>query len=65
MNILIVDDHPLLQEILRSVAREVFEDPRIDTANSFAEAVEKACAAMPSTWCCWISACPTAAASTR
>ncbi len=42
MNILIVDDHPLVQEVLRSVAREVFGEPLIDMADSIGEAVEKA-----------------------
>jgi DNA-binding NarL/FixJ family response regulator len=47
MNILIVDDHPLVQEILHSVAREVFTQARFHTAASCAEAVEKARAAEP------------------
>jgi DNA-binding NarL/FixJ family response regulator len=42
MKILIVEDHPLLQEVLHSVAREVFDRPQIATAGSFAEAAEKA-----------------------
>jgi DNA-binding NarL/FixJ family response regulator len=42
MNILIVDDHPLVQEILHSVAREVFAQAKIELAASCAEAVEKA-----------------------
>jgi DNA-binding NarL/FixJ family response regulator len=45
VNILIVDDHPLVQEILHSVAREVFDDPLIDMASSCAQAVQKARAA--------------------
>ena len=42
VNVLIVDDHPMMQEILHSVASEVFDRPQIHTAKSVAEAVEKA-----------------------
>lgn len=42
MNILIVDDHPMVQEVLQSVAAEVFDGPSIRTARSIAEAIEKA-----------------------
>jgi len=42
MNVLIVEDHPLVQEVLRSVASEVFDDPLIEMAGSFAEAAERA-----------------------
>src|SRR5258706_5259564 len=42
MNILIVDDHPMVQEVLQSVVSEVFERPSIRTARSIAEAIEKA-----------------------
>src|SRR5258706_15278953 len=42
MNILIVDDHPMVQEVLQSVASEVFDRPSIRTARSIAEAIEKA-----------------------
>jgi DNA-binding NarL/FixJ family response regulator len=45
MNVLIVDDHPMMQEVLHSIASEVFERPQIRTAGSVAEAVEKARAA--------------------
>jgi DNA-binding NarL/FixJ family response regulator len=45
VKILIVEDHPLLQEVLHSVASTVFNEPRIDMARSFAEAVQKARAA--------------------
>jgi DNA-binding NarL/FixJ family response regulator len=45
MNILIVEDHPLLRETLDSVAREVFEGASVATAGTFAEALEKARAA--------------------
>ena len=41
MRILIVEDHPLVQEVLHSVASEVFDQPTIEMAGSFAEAVEK------------------------
>jgi DNA-binding NarL/FixJ family response regulator len=41
MKILIVEDHPLVQEILHSVASETFGAPLIDLAGSFAEAAEK------------------------
>src|SRR5258705_6366443 len=42
MNILIVDDHPMVQEVLHAVASEVFDQPSIRTAKSIAEAIEKA-----------------------
>jgi DNA-binding NarL/FixJ family response regulator len=42
MNILIVDDHPMVQEVLQSVVSEVFERPSIRTARSINEAIEKA-----------------------
>jgi DNA-binding NarL/FixJ family response regulator len=42
MNILIVDDHPMVQEVLHAVASEVFDRPSIRTAKSIAEAIEKA-----------------------
>src|SRR5882672_9322872 len=45
MRILIVEDHPLVQEALHSMAAEVFEDPLIEMASSLAEALEKARAA--------------------
>jgi DNA-binding NarL/FixJ family response regulator len=45
VKILVVEDHPLLQEVLHSVAREAFDGARIDTAGSFAEAAEKSRAA--------------------
>jgi len=45
MRILIVEDHPLVQEVLHSVAREAFDEAEIDTAGSFAEAAEKTRAA--------------------
>jgi len=41
-SILIVDDHPLLLEILGVVARNVFTDARIRTAQSCEEALEAA-----------------------
>jgi DNA-binding NarL/FixJ family response regulator len=47
MNILIVDDHPMVQEVLQSVAGEVFDRPSIRTARSIAEAIEKARAGAP------------------
>jgi DNA-binding NarL/FixJ family response regulator len=47
MKILIVEDHPLVQEVLRSLAGEVFKEASIDVVGSFAEAVEKARAAEP------------------
>jgi DNA-binding NarL/FixJ family response regulator len=39
-NVLIVDDHPLLLEILGAVARNVFPDARIRTAENCEEALE-------------------------
>jgi DNA-binding NarL/FixJ family response regulator len=45
MKILIVEDHPLVREVLHSVAREAFGEPLIDMAGSFAEAAQKARAA--------------------
>jgi len=42
MRILIVEDHPLVQEVLNSVACEAFATPSIQFAGSFAQAVEKA-----------------------
>jgi DNA-binding NarL/FixJ family response regulator len=41
MNILIVEDHPMVREVLGSVAREAFGEPSIDTAGSCAEGVAK------------------------
>ena len=41
MRILIVEDHPLVREILHSVATEAFGEALIDMAGSFAEAAEK------------------------
>jgi len=41
-NILIVDDHPLLLEILGAVARNVFPDARIRTAENCEQALEAA-----------------------
>ena len=41
MRILIVEDHPLVREILHSVATDAFGKPLIDMAGSFAEAAEK------------------------
>ena len=41
MRILIVEDHPLVREVLHSVARETFDEPLVDMAGSFAEAAEK------------------------
>ncbi len=45
MKILIVEDHPLVQEVLASVACAAFEAASVDFAGSFAQAVEKAQAA--------------------
>ena len=42
MNILIVDDHPMMQDVLHSVAAEVFNGARISTARSVADAADKA-----------------------
>jgi len=42
MKVLIVEDHPLVREILHSVATEAFGEPLIEMAGSFAEAAEKA-----------------------
>jgi DNA-binding NarL/FixJ family response regulator len=41
MRILIVEDHPLVQDVLHSVASEIFAAPHIDAAASCGEAVEK------------------------
>ena len=42
MNVLIVDDHPFVHELLGAVARRVFRESRIEFAFSLREAVEKA-----------------------
>jgi DNA-binding NarL/FixJ family response regulator len=45
MKILIVEDHPLVREVLHSVATEAFGKPQGEMAGSFAEAAEKTRAA--------------------
>jgi len=45
VKILIAEHHPLLQEVLHSVAMQAFGEPQVAMAASFAEAVEKARAA--------------------
>lgn len=40
MNILIVEDHPLVQDTLSSIACDVFDAPAITCAASFAQAVQ-------------------------
>lgn len=42
MRILIVEDHPLVQEVLHSVACEAFAAPAVQFAGCFAEAVDAA-----------------------
>ncbi len=38
-NVLIVDDHPLMVEIMGAVARTLFPDAKIETANALAQAM--------------------------
>jgi DNA-binding NarL/FixJ family response regulator len=42
MRVLLVDDHPMIQEILGAVARKVFGDAQIDIASDVEQAIDKA-----------------------
>jgi DNA-binding NarL/FixJ family response regulator len=42
MRVLLVDDHPLLQQVLGAVARNAFADARIDVASDLEQAIDRA-----------------------
>jgi DNA-binding NarL/FixJ family response regulator len=42
MRVLLVDDHPMIQEILGAVARKVFGEVRVDVAGDVERAIEQA-----------------------
>ena len=42
MRVLLVDDHPIIQQVLGAVARKVFSGARIDIASGLEEAIDAA-----------------------
>jgi DNA-binding NarL/FixJ family response regulator len=42
MRVLLVDDHPIIQEVLGALARNVFADVRIDVASDLEQAIDRA-----------------------
>jgi DNA-binding NarL/FixJ family response regulator len=42
MRVLLVDDHPIIQQVLGAVARKVFSGAQIDIASGLEEAIETA-----------------------
>jgi DNA-binding NarL/FixJ family response regulator len=42
VRVLLVDDHPIIQQVLGAVARKVFSGAQIDIANDLEQAIERA-----------------------
>src|SRR5688572_6847672 len=47
MRVLLVDDHPMIQEVLGAVARAVFQGADLDVASDLAQAIARAGSAEP------------------